>query len=453
MKFDRVTIISILGVVLCLILEIFGVRCSCIILTSIYFLLLISSVKKYSATHSYVLFLLWFGIFLMGRVFLDVLGIIEVNHATKWMDYYLTNKTVVIVNISMALSIIFINIGINSKVKIVKNSISEEKLSRFYIYTKRLIIILIPFATIKLYYDFSQVLSGAYTDLYMNVVKSPFIIRAGWYLATLAVPLLLANTLNKKQFKTFVVLFVLVNFFSFISGARGGVIYPIMFLLWYYYRVISKEKLKTAKFLLFLVFINVLAGVIMTFREGKQEGYSGPVGSMMYIFETIGGSYYFNAYYVDFHDELDGIDQLYVIGPVIDGYVSFFDRDLRGQSEARLKKGLSLSQKMTYYISPKSYDDGHGLGSSYIAEIYSTAGFFSLIFFSFWVGKFIAFVEFNVDKSPIVRVISWDWIINLIVFPRAQFLSFLINMIFTLLLFKILFALFNRQNTSIVNVK
>lgn len=448
MKFDKTTIISFLILITGLILEAFGVRCSCIYLTIIYLYLIYATVKKYGITHSYSLFLFSFGVFLMGRVFLDVLGVLEVNHATKWQDYYLTNETVVIVNTSMALSLIFIYVGLNSRIKKILSKVSSEQINNLYSFTKKFIFLLIPFAIVKLYFDFSQIRAGSYTDLYLGLERSPFIIRAGWYLATLTLPILLANTLNKKQFKIFLLIFLLINCFDFLQGSRGALLRPGIFFLWYYYKVIAQKKANSIIVSIIFILFAFVGNMVLEMRGDQQGNSSGPLGKVMYVFESLGGSYYFNVYYVDFHKEIDGIDQLYVIGPVLDGILGFIDRDYRGQSEYRVKKGYGLSHKMTYYIAPTSYQEGHGLGCSYIAEIYSTAGLLSLILFSFFIGKFLGFVELNLNNSPVVRVISWSWIQSLAFMARGELLSFTINMSFTLIIFYLLLNILKRRKRS-----
>ncbi len=435
MRFDRLSSVSLIMLSVGLLLEAFGVRCSCIYLTVLYFFLTIESSMKYGITHSYTLFLFSFGVFLMGRVFLDVLGIMEVNHATKWQDYYLTNRTVVTVNTSMALSLIFINLGMNSKIKILGKKINQDRLDKIYFFTKRFVFILIPFAVIKLYFDFSQIRAGSYTDLYLGLNRSPLVIRAGWYLATLFFPILLADTLNKKQFKTFIIVFVLISFFEFLQGSRGALMRPGLFFLWYFFKVISRKKANSLVVTVVFILFAFVGNLVLEMRGDQQDGYAGPLGKVMYVFESLGGSYYFNAYYVDFHEDIEGVEQLYIVAPVLDGLLGFIDKDYRGQSEARIKKGFGLPHKMTYYIAPTSYSEGHGLGDSYIAEIYSTLGFLSVIIFSFFIGKFIGFIEMNVIYSPVVRIMSWYWIQALSFMPRGDVLSFTINMSFTLVIY------------------
>ena len=447
MKFDKTSTISLLILLTGLLLEAFGVRCSCIYLTIIYLFLTITSIKSLGNTHSFTLFLFCFGVFLMGRVFLDVLGILEVNHATKWEDYYLSNKTVVIVNTSMALSLIFIRIGLNKKNNPPSSSMDTETQEKICKFTKALLFILIPFAIAKFYFDFSVVRSGSYTDYFLGEQRSPFIIRAGWYMATLLLPILLINTLDKKSFKFYLALFLVLNFFDFLTGSRGALIRPGMFFLWYYYRVISKKKVNNAIILAVFILFAFVGNLLLEMRGDKQEKTGGSLAQVMYVFESLGGSYYINAYYVDFHDKLDGVEPLYIVGPIIDGVRGFFDRDLRGQSEERIVKSYGLSHKLTYYIGRTSYLEGHGLGSSYIAEIYSTAGLFSVIFFSLVIGWIMKYVEINATYSPYARIMSWFWIQSLSFMPRGDPFSFLINYAFALVILQIIkIAVTNRKS-------
>ena len=452
MRFDKISIMSLIILTAGLIMEAFGVRCSCVYLTIIYFFLLVSSIKKYSLIHSYSLFLLCFGVFLMGRVILDVLGVMDINLATKWHVHYFSESTIRVVNTSMALSLIFIYVGLDSKVTYLKSKKNKEKLQSLYAFTKRIVIILIPFAVAKLYFDFLQIRAGSYTDLYLNLQRSPLLIRAGWYLATLILPILLANTLEKKHFKVFFILFLLISFFDFLQGSRGSLLRPGMFFLWYYYKVVSNKKVNNIIVIsVFLVF-SFVANTILEMRNNENKLHSGALGQVMYVAEGLGSSYYVNTYYVECHEELRGNDQLYVVGPVIDFFAGLFDHELRGQSETRVKRSYGLSHKLTYYIAPQMYSEGHGFGCSYIAEIYSTAGFVSLILFSYLIGKFISFVEFNIRRSPVVRIISWFWIQNLVFMPRANLFGFVINMCISLLLYYLISQIHGTTSKPVLSI-
>lgn len=452
MKFDKDSKITLAILIIGLLLEVAGVRCSCVYLTIIFLYLLITSTKKYSITHSYTLFLLCFGVFLMGRVILDALGILEINLTTKWQIYNFSEHTIFVVNTSMALSLIFIQVGLSGKAKIVYSCTDQENIKRLFTISKRIVIILMPFAVAKLLFDLLQIRAGSYTDLYQGLQRSPLIIRAGWYLATLILPILLADTLNRKNFKIFVILFVLLNFFDFLQGSRGSLLRPGMFFLWYYYKVVSKKRASNIIVISIFIVFAFVANFILEMRSDEKSSSSGAFNKVMYVAEGLGSSYYVNAYYVECHKEINGIDQLYVIGPVVDGFVSFFDHDLRGQSEARISKSLGLSHKLTYYIAPQMYLDGHGFGGSYIAEIYSTAGFVSVIVFSILMGRFMRFVEENITRSSVVRIMSWFWIQSLMFMARGDLLGFVLNMGFTLILYKILLSLSKKRRSSVVVV-
>ena len=453
MKFDMVSIISLAILAGGMVLEAIGIRCSCIYLAIIYFYLLITSSKKYSITHSYTLFLLCFGVFLMGRVILDALDVLEINLTTKWQIYNFSEQTIFIVNTCMALSLIFIQVGLEGQAKIVYNRTNQENIKRVFTISKRIVLLLMPFAVIKLFFDFLQIKAGSYTDLYQGLQRSPLVIRAGWYLATLILPILLADTLNKKKLKNFITLFVLLNFFDFLQGSRGTLLRPGMFFLWYYYKVVSKKRASNIIVISIFIVFAFIANFILEMRSDEESSSSGAFNKVMYVAEGLGSSYYVNAYYVECHKEINEIEQLYVIGPVVDGFVSFFDHDLRGQSEARISKSLGLSHKLTYYIAPQMYLDGHGFGGSYIAEIYSTAGFVSVVIFSILIGRFMRFIEENIIRSPIVRIMSWFWIQNLMFMARGDLLGFVLNMSFTLILYKILlsFSKIKRSRLAITN--
>jgi oligosaccharide repeat unit polymerase len=444
MSFVGFYLLLLLGLAPISILELNGYIISQYYLLIIYAIVLYNSVKKYSSSNIYVLFLYSFGVFLLGRVILSVFGSSSLDFADKWMNYWLSPKTTLIVNVSISCSILSSALGYslplpykyNSQLNYSNNSGNKN---RYFVYRKALVIIivLIPFTLLKLYYDYSQVSHG-YTDLYAGLNRSPFMLRVSWYLTTLLYPILLIYVPTKKKFAFLISLYIFLNLLEFMQGARGSLFRPLLFFLWFYYNVLSAKKIKLRVMLIIMISLSMLSTILLAFRGDDSRVDATPLSSLNYVITSLSGSYYITAYYVDFKDNLLGKSNLYVFGPVIDFPLSFIDSDLRGQSEKKVEKTHLLSHKLSYELSPRAYLSGHGIGGCYIAEMLSLGGIFTVILFSFFVGRFSTYITMTAPVNNISRIMSWYWVQNVIWMARGELLAFIPNMLLTLFLFWVL---------------
>ncbi|PQB07823.1 hypothetical protein BST83_12165 [Polaribacter filamentus] len=401
-----------------------------------YIFIVISSIKHFSYFHSLNLFLYAFGLFLMGRIFLDIFLGIPSEFADKWNNYWLSSYTIKEVNNSLTLALIGTGIGASFYKKI---KLKKDKNKSIIRPLKIIIYILIPFCLAKLWLDYAQVRDGGYITLYTGLKRSPFYLRASWYLLVTIFPLLLTDINNKKQFKYLVLLFIIIDGLNILQGARGALFRPLAFFIWYYYKFISIKKVKLIKLAYFSIIIIFSSVLLLQLREKDTKVDN----VLFYVMQSLSGSYYTHAYFIDYSNNFVNPSNFYILAPVVDYVKYLYDPDLKGHTLKRVEKTLSLDHKLTYEMATTSYLSGHGLGGSYITEMYALGGKMGVFLISILLGYSIIYLENLFVIAETTRYIAWFWIGNLVWMPRAGLLDFIPSVIICYVFYKFLYRFQN----------
>jgi oligosaccharide repeat unit polymerase len=408
-----------------------------------YITVLVYVIFNYSYTHSLTVFIGFFGIFILGHLFMDLLFNIPLRQATKWNNYLLSERTYLTVNSSYALSLIGIFFG-TSYIKSIKLRINKWDTNYTIKLLKYLIIILAPLAIYKFYYDFAQIIGGGHLMLYSGLDRSPFIIRVGWYLVVLIFPILLIAVKTKKDLFYYIFAFSIINLFAFMQGSRFFFLMPILYFSWFYYKFLSQKKINIFYVIIFIVSLFSLSSLSNYYSKRSASIETDIVFSML----NLGGSYYIHAYYLEYEKQIINPSRLYIFSPII-GYIQrLYDKDITGHSIDRVEKGYSLDHKLTYAVSQKSYLAGRGLGGNYVTEFYALFGLPSVFILSLILGYFIIHMENLFLVSDSYKIISWYWISGLFFMPRSDTLAFVMGSIMTLIIFKL--ALFFTNTVKVV---
>ena len=93
---------------------------------------------------------------------------------------------------------------------------------------------------------------------------------------------------------------------------------------------------------------------------------------------------------------------------------------------AEMAKYKMWSSYITYMVSPKFYFEGMGLGGNYIGQSYAVGKEFFVVAVSFFVGKFLHFVEDKIFSNNIyVSFISFIVLQSLLYIPRDNLFDFI----------------------------
>ena len=204
-------------------------------------------------------------------------------------------------------------------------------------------------------------------------------------------------------------------------GVRNRVILSFLFVLWFYYRFYTRKSPK-----LLLMSILGVAGVLLLLlvQYVRQSGVfvmSDERSLLGYFLYAQSTNFYILPLmqYFDLHSDVP-----YVFAPLINinegGYLPDNPSNLLGNAVA-------------YHISPEGFANGHGLGSSFIAELYDL-GLGGLTIVPIVLGYAIGWFERNVSRSRVLLVISFYVITNCIYISRSSLLRNF-YMIFVLLIF------------------
>ena len=217
-----------------------------------------------------------------------------------------------------------------------------------------------------------------------------------------------ASLLNKKQFN-----YVSLALLSFVSlaalkGQRGELFLTIIFLLWYRYTVLGLKINYRA--LTAIVTILIFTGqYISALRSGSSCNFF----EIPFQFLHLNGASICVLGYLIRSPELlnpDGVP--YLFSPVVDFFKRWFidsSAFYSGPTQERLEASNYLSWKLTNHVSPESYFQGHGTGTSFLAEFYSFGG---LIGVAIWSLLFLM-VSMKIERN--VRNYRWALFISPIV--------------------------------------
>lgn len=389
-------------------------------------------IRKYSVNHSLTIFMGTYGIFIMGHVFMDIFFNIPLRLATKWNYYLLSEETYVTVNSSYSLAIIGVILGTS----IIKNKLNEVRITKNGAAIKILrysIIIMAPIAIYKTFIDYQQIVSGGYLTLYSGLVRSSLFVRLGWYYVVIAMPILLLNITDKKSFKRYILLYSAINIFGLVRGDRFSFVIPILYFIWFYYKYISKYRMKK-QYIVIVVVLIFLVSSLSNYNSKRQVKIETDIIHSML---NLGGTYYLHAYYIDYQDQILGPTKLYFLGPVLDYINRIFDKSLSGHTRERVINSYSLDHKLTYAVGQSSYLSGRGLGGNYVTELFAIHGIISVLLFSLIIGYYINQFEYMSNNSDIYKIISWYWVSNLFFMSRGSISAFIMGSLLTITLYKI----------------
>lgn len=251
-----------------------------------------------------------------------------------------------------------------------------------------------------------------YTNGYLSIFNGDLRENSGAIFGTLFNRLLIfgfycmfASYLNQKQFNYVALAFLIFVILGALKGQRGELFLSIIFLFWYQITVLGRKFNYFKLFLLtsFLIFSGQLFVVL-------RSGYSLNIFEVPFQFFHLNGTSICVTGYLLRSPELlnpDGVP--YLFSPVVDFFKRMFlDSSIfySGPTQERLDASNYLSWQLTSYISPEAYYQGHGTGTSFLAEFYSLGGLLGVIFWSSIFLLVALKIEKNVPRSRFMLFIA-----------------------------------------------
>ncbi len=265
------------------------------------------------------------------------------------------------------------------------------------------------------------VMRNSYIDLYTTSGYSmPYMVQKLSACSTFLFFSYLAILPEKKKAKKPIFLYSAIHILSILAGSRGdGVKVAIMVFAYCLFRnTVDDEKWVKKKHIIMLCIAAPVGIVLLSlwnfWRSGMNAHYYGFWNEFINFFTTQGGSIKIIGYEKQLHNLLPETNVSYTFGPIINWYkygfigniISMFTGqnfvEYAGNTVGAALYSNNLAATITYLVMPHNYLSGVGMGTQYIAELYSDFGYAGVIIFNLFLGWFIT-------KCRFVYFKQWYW--------------------------------------------
>lgn len=385
----------------------------------VYVLVIFTTKQRIMWKNIYFFYLLGMGIFLFGRIFLDIfhLSPSPFNYATKWCYFYFSNTDSVKLLFLFIFTLIIVNIGFLFRLYSVDSSIKTQLQfsPKLYIVGVMFFLIGLPIFLFKLYFIILYSWRYGYDATYVGQgLQLPFWTKGAGTITLIAYSFILGSLPSRRAFFFFSFLFIISQIGVLLEGARGGFVITLMIIIWYYYNVYSYKDILLKKFSILALFIIILSQITVTIRAGENfTNYN--ILSFFTNFIYAQGTSIQVPFWLIAEPKTHSVGIPYILYPLISlGVLS------PSQNLDTLHTYNILGHHLTYFISPKAYLSGEGTGSSFVAQLYDLPRIL-MILLLFFLGYFIAFFNKIIKQKRIWLILSYTVAFSIIWMPRGDF--------------------------------
>lgn len=264
------------------------------------------------------------------------------------------------------------------------------------------------------YIDFSKIIAFfqyGYLATFNLTVRNIYIIARLTIVGVML--LIIANKENKKLSTVLVIITIIYEIFSMISGSRGKAVVTIISFIYLYTKVVNKLKFRIifiylASAYLLMLLINtikefrLISGDFHSFIEIlSSQNFLNPINDMIYEFGgtmlTVCYSMLYFPQYVPIQWGSNYLFSVFIWLPSNIGNLDYFINKVQ-------------------YISYFPGDTEQFMGGSYVGELYYSFNYFGIII-SFFIGMFVALISMkireNILNQNIIKIV-----LNLILFSN-----------------------------------
>ncbi|MGR5070378.1 O-antigen polysaccharide polymerase Wzy [Vibrio alfacsensis] len=401
-------------------------------LTLVYFCSM-KNALSYGGTNSlFFIFLSCFFIFILGGRYFNYSNI---NYTTTVAGLYYFSDSVLVLSFDFyALVLATVNIIHSTSNLIFKKEInSKVKSSQFLFDVGRLLfIVFLPGTILKFYMEFKFIMSFGYYAYYSEGVSSPFWIDVSRYLFVIAFAILISSLPAWKSVRFYFFIFLLFAFGFLILGVRSSFVLYIALLYYIYYNFYSSRTPKiTTLLFLFCALISLLL-FVQFYRQGWHFDLKN--GNLVsYFFTSQSNSFYILPFTINNLEYFTS--NFSVFSPLSPKALIF-----RSQNIERLNEIGLLGDVISYKIlGEELFNKGIGLGGNFVAELYQS-GIFITILLASGLGGFLAYFQNRVISSRYLLLISVVIVSNMAYISRSSLfrnfnLLFILTFLFMILLF------------------
>ena len=336
--------------------------------------------------HPYVLFLGIFGLYMVSRIFIDLIGIVDFGVTTQFSDYTFDDAVKVRLLINIGLAIFALQVGFMSFHKYENNVTLKytpmwERLGIVFFYLGLPFLayqyIMVGLDVIDLGYGAR--LSGELT--YKNSILTSVMVRislAGFFIFLASIP-------HTKHFKWHLLVFVIINSLQLLEGGRYHTfcLYLMLFAYVFYTRNIRLKPWMYVFFVSTLLLFGTVIGIIRSESNqfNAQQLYE-------FVYEQ-GLGIQIVGHTIEYYDEIDYKPQHLVSH--VHYYVDLILARITGEEVPndkvkRMEQYGNLEFVLTYKVNERALIGGWDMAISYISEAFMLGKEFMVFVISFLVG-------------------------------------------------------------------
>lgn len=399
------------------------------------------SVLDFEDNIAYLLFLCSCFLFMQGMYFINMLIYNEINTG-------FSHDISVHINDCIFLSILFLNIGYRFGYRI---QFKNQKKSKHYLELDSVMLTKLRKITIVLFYISAVIFviwqieiilfvkGNSYLDYYLNYsTRLPRLLQV---FGNMCIPffwIYLATYPKKKDCIFPEIIYFISTILILFTGDRGGFIQNIaIWIVYAFWRQKRDNEIWIKKSYIFIGIISIpfllaFLSYFVYLREGVDVGEVTILSQLQRFVSRTGTSANVIGYGKEFEDIFP--KSYYLVGNLID-YIKYnpITNLMAGISRPPTQTVEyaftmhSFESILSFFVYPQSYFNGHGVGSSYVAEAYHDFGYFGVILINILYGFILSRCKKINSSNPYKLAILFLMIRGLFYAPRGPALIFLTN--------------------------
>lgn len=418
--------------VLCWGIEISGLSVytfSDFIVSVTYIVVLIYVIRSWSFFSIPSLFILMVGFFGVFGIIFTLLGFWDYSHySSGFIDYYWPDQTRV--NVAFLYQILLTTAyfvfcifrpGKNNGFL----STDIHWYDKYFLSIgKTLFLLTTPLALLNNIIEIVLVQAGGYASYYLGSSDSFFtsLLSPIVFLCNASFYLFCAGKPEKEDFNILAALFLVIALLDSLKGARGLLVIPVLFILYYYHRV-YKVKLKPKHIFVLCIVAIAITSIYAYVREGFTPSSIGSLASQFFEqFALSSNSISIVAMYDQFHSSMNNYGYPYIFEPIVRVYDVLTHSAVysAGQTQEMISFRNSLSHQLSYCMNPSWYLAGANTGSNMVAEM-SQFGSIGVALLSFAFCMFIQFLEKKWGEQSFLGFMLYPLFSQILFAPRGSY--------------------------------
>jgi hypothetical protein len=282
-----------------------------------------------------------------------------------------------------------------------------------------LIAITLPMVLVESIEQLRFIQDAGYLALYTDGVPTSVVSKILFYLFYLGFGLVLAFCKTKKQFLMPAALYIFVATIDSLKGARGALLVPLLFVVWFYVgRFGVQVRLLAVVRNLVVVFF---AFSLLTLQRSPELLSGGFIQFGVDALITQGRSLQTIALYQTVADEVGRYGSYMVLSNLLIPFIALIHPEVReaAQSMDQVLYSNNLKHILTYVLNDSYYFSGGGTGGVYTIELMES-GPFLYVLFSIILGWFLVWMPATMCK-PWMRYLSIYFFSTIFYLPRGEF--------------------------------